>query len=178
MYQATSQQGNKMSSGITFGLAEASACLASGYICKKVKDTTAFIFFCALSIVSMSVYYFVCGGITDGPLSLVMFFLGTFGTGSNINIMYLMIELRVPAEKLGSSIVVVFTGAVFFNTFSANVAYADQPIPYITQLSMLSVAIFAAYMLPASIKNAQRTSKPLAQRVEMSMVTSRTVKKD
>lgn len=177
MYQATSQEGDKMSSGMTFGLAEAIACLASAYICRKFKDTTVFIFNCALGIVSMSIYFFICDAKTDGPLSILMFFLGTFGCGSNINIMYLMIELRVPAEKLGSSIVVVFTGAVFINTFSASVAYAAQPVPYITQTVMLSVAIFAASMLPPSIKDPNRTSKPLAQRVDLSMVTSRTVKK-
>ena len=90
-----------------------------------MKDTKVFILNCALTIVSMSIYFFVCGGITDGPLSLIMYFLGTLGCGSNINIMYLMIELRVPPEKLGSSIVVIFTGAVFFNTFSSNIAYSD-----------------------------------------------------
>lgn len=178
MYQASSQQGNKMSSGITFGLAEASACLFSGYICKKVKDTTAFIFFSLLCVISMTVYYVVCGGVTDGPLSLVMFFLGTFGVGSNTNIMYLMMELRIPAEKLGSVIVVVFTGAVFIATFSPNIAYTDQPVPYITQVIMISVSVSAVSMLPPSLKNTQRTSKPLAQRVETSMITSRSVKKD
>ena len=38
------------------------------------------------------------------------------------------------------------------------------------------LAIFAAFMLPDSIKNPYRTSKPIAQKVETSLVTSRVVK--
>jgi MFS family permease len=119
MFSITSVPGNTLFAGMTFGVAEGSSMLLSSYICTKVKDVSAFSFFCVLMMISQSVFYFVCGGESGGVLALSMIFCTVFAAGSNINIIYLMIEQRIPTEKLGSAIVVVITGSVFYTTFSA-----------------------------------------------------------
>ena len=72
----------------------------------------------------MSIYYFVGGGETGGIISLLAIYGTMLGVGSNINIVYIMIELRVPPEKLGASIVVVITGSVLYSTFASMAGYS------------------------------------------------------
>ena len=55
------------------------------------------------------VYYFGCEGITESFTSKFSIFFIIIGIGVNINIIYLMIELRVTADKLGSTIVIIIT---------------------------------------------------------------------
>jgi hypothetical protein len=118
MFGLTSAPGNKLFAGMTFGIAEATSNLMSSFICTKVKDLSAFSFFCVMMMISQSVFYFVCGGESGGVLALAMIFCTVFAAGSTVNIIYLMIEQRIPTEKLGSAIVVVITFSVFFTTFS------------------------------------------------------------
>lgn len=125
LYSLTALPGDKMFAGMAFGLAESSSNLISGYICTKFKDQQVFTGFCLLIVFSMSFFYFVCGGQSGSIASLISIFLTVLGCGSNINIIYLMIELRIPTEKLGSTIVVVITGSVFYTTGASFVAYSD-----------------------------------------------------
>jgi hypothetical protein len=62
MFSLTSVPGNALFAGMVFGLAEGSSQLLSSLICTKVKDVSAFSFFCGLMMISQSVFYFVCGG--------------------------------------------------------------------------------------------------------------------
>lgn len=47
-----------------------------------------------------------------------------YGASGMVNLVYLMIELRVPPEALGSSVVIVITAAVFFASLTPFVAYS------------------------------------------------------
>jgi hypothetical protein len=49
----------------------------------------------------MFIFYFVGGGESGGIISLIAIYGTMLGVGSNINIVYIMIELRVPPAKLG-----------------------------------------------------------------------------
>jgi MFS family permease len=62
MFSVTSVPGNALFAGMTFGVAEGSSMLLSSYICTKVKDLSAFSFFCVMMMVSQSVFYFICDG--------------------------------------------------------------------------------------------------------------------
>jgi hypothetical protein len=119
MYTLTSLPGDKLHAGMTFGIAESSSNLLSSFICTKVKDSHAFSFFGMMIIVSQTIFYFICEGKTGGLLALTTIFCTAFGSGSNVNLTYLMIQNRIPTQKLGSAVVVVITGAVFYSTFSS-----------------------------------------------------------
>jgi hypothetical protein len=62
MFSVSSAPGNKLYAGITYGVAEGSSMLLSSFICTKVKDKSAFSFFCVMIMVANSVFYFVCDG--------------------------------------------------------------------------------------------------------------------
>ena len=75
-------------------------------------------------------------------------FLGVYGASGMVNLVYLMIELRVPPEALGSSVVIVITAAVFFASLTPFVAYSGQPLPIITQVTCLFFGIVSTLLLP------------------------------
>ena len=93
-------------------------------------------------------FYFLCGGESGSIMSLVLIFGTVLGIGSCINIVYLLIEQRVPSEKLGSTIVVVITGSVLFSSLSPAVAYAAQPVPIITGVSLFVIGLILTQTLP------------------------------
>jgi len=49
--------------------------------------------------------------------------LSIIGVGSLVNTNYLLIELRVPPEELGSSLTIIFTICIFGCSISPNLAY-------------------------------------------------------
>jgi len=55
-----------------------------------------------------------------------------------------MIELRVSANKLGSSIVIVITSAMIVSTFASAAGYSDMPVPFFAGFSMFLVALTSA----------------------------------
>ena len=101
-----------------------------------------------ISGISQCVFYFICDGKSGTVLSLLAIFGTVLGVGSCINIVYLMIEQRVPSEKLGSSIVVVITGSMLYSSLSSTAAYSPQPVPFLTGMSMFLVGIVMCQMLP------------------------------
>lgn len=123
LFSATSLPGDKLFAGMMFGFAESSASFVSGVICSKVPDKYAMMASNVLFCVANCVFYFGCGGRFESLLSFIAVFCMTLGCGATVNIMYLVIEMRVPPAKLGSSIVAVITAAMFFTTFASTAAY-------------------------------------------------------
>ncbi len=89
----------------------------------------------------MFIFYFVGGGESGGIISLIAIYGTMLGIGSNINIVYIMIELRVPPAKLGQAIVVVITGSVVYSTFASIPGYSTQPIPFLTGVIMVGISL-------------------------------------
>jgi hypothetical protein len=70
------------------------------------------------------------------------------GFGSALNIVFIMIELRMPTDRLGSSMVIVVTSAVFYSSLASYVAYLPQPIPYLVGTSIVLTAMALTLILP------------------------------
>lgn len=168
LFSLTSLPGNKMAAGFLFGLAESCSSVVSGVLCTYLKDKYTMMAAQVLFLTSFSVFYFLCGGQFGSTLSLVTIFVQVLGCGSTINITYLLIELRVPAAKLGSSIVVVVTAAMFVSTFASFAAYSAQPVPFVIGLFMSVVSMGAILMLPEPNFSAK---KVMLQRTELSQVS-------
>ena len=148
LYSTTAMPGNKMTAGFVFGLAESTSSIMSGVVCSYIKDSRAFTGFLMLNGFCQVAFYFLCGGESGSIMSLVLIFGMVLGIGSCINIVYLLIEQRVPSEKLGSTIVVVITGSILFSSLSPAVAYAAQPVPIITGVSLFVIGLIMTQTLP------------------------------
>lgn len=119
MFSVTAIPGNKMFTGMVFGLGEGSSMIFSTYLCTIMNDRSAFSLSCCIYLVSQSVFFFICEGKSDGLLALGMIFLSVVGCGSNVNTVYLMMGQRFAPEKLGSAIVVVITCSVIYSMFAS-----------------------------------------------------------
>lgn len=76
-----------------------------------------------------SILYRVLGAGDGGIIAMVALFLSIVGVGGLVNANYLLIELRVPPETLGASMVILLTLCVFISGCAPNLAYLPQPIP-------------------------------------------------
>jgi len=117
----TAVPGNKIYKGIVFGLAEAVAALLSGYLCTYMKDSSAYLLMAAICFVSNVCFYLLAD---ESGLATFLLFMSVFGMGAMLNIFYLMIEIRVPPETLGSSMVLVNTISVAVASATPLAAYA------------------------------------------------------
>ena len=143
LFGTTAMEGEKMMAGMVFGLAESSSAMISGVVCKYISDFQAFNIFILIALIAQLVYYWLCEGITGSIASLVAIYCIMLGTGSCINIIYLMIELRVTADKLGSSIVIVITSAMIVSSLASYVSFSPMPLPFIAAVSLSIVAFFS-----------------------------------
>ena len=60
----------------------------------------------------------------------------------------MIIELRVPPEALGSSLVFVITIGVFVAALTPLVAYLPMPIPFIVIIVVAVLTVFVTFFLP------------------------------
>ena len=88
------------------------------------------------------------GAGDGGILAMIALWFSIVGVGGLVNTNYLLIELRVPPEHLGSSMVILLTLCIFFNGFAPNLAYLPEPIPYYCMLIMLAIVFVALIYLP------------------------------
>jgi hypothetical protein len=148
LFGTTAMEGDKMLAGMMFGLAESSSAIISGVVCKYMSDFKAFNMFMLIAFTAQLVYYWLCEGVTGSIASLIAIYCIMLGIGSCINIIYLMIELRVTADKLGSSIVVVITSAMVCSSLASYVAFAQMPVPFIAALSLSIISFTGNQFLP------------------------------
>lgn len=137
----TGLPGSKMHAGIAFGCADLTAAIFAGVICSIVKDTKALTGALIFAIVAQCVFYFICGGQTGGLLAVMSVYCYCVGLGASYCILYLLIQLRVPAEKVGSSLVVVITTAYTVSIAASVIAYLPQPVPFISTVVLSSIAV-------------------------------------
>lgn len=147
LYNVASLPGPKLCNGIILGLAEATAALSSGFVLQYASDITAALFFCGTCFV-FNIAYRVLGAGDGGLLSMFALFKSILGIGGVVNISYLLIELRVPPENLGASMVILLTLSIFVSGCAPNLAYLPQPIPLYCLLMMLLCILIALIYLP------------------------------
>lgn len=137
-----------MYAGLAFGIADSSAAIFAGVICLLVGETKGFMGSIIFTIAAQCVFYFICGGQTGGLLAVFSVFSYCVGLGAAYCILYLMINLRVPAEKVGSSLVVVITTAYTVSIAASVIAYLPQPWPFISSVLLSAIAGVTSYFLP------------------------------
>lgn len=108
---------------MSYGFADTTAAILSGFILRGTKDQTAFYAFYAISITAMLVFYFVADGRSDSLISYISYYFIVLGCSFNYCITFLMIEHRTPIEHLGSSLVVVFTIGMIASGLAPYIVY-------------------------------------------------------
>jgi hypothetical protein len=102
--------------------------MVSGFVCKYFKDWHVFMGSCALCIFGQQIYFF-SGANQGGILALMGLSCIVIGFGSALNVVFIMIELRWPTDRIGSAMVIIVTCAVFYSSLAPYVAFSPQPIP-------------------------------------------------
>jgi hypothetical protein len=122
MFGITALPGNKLINGSVYGIAEAVASFAIGFLCKFAPDNLVFIGLTTVCLISNVAYYFLGGG-HGGPFALMFYFLIVFSIGGMMTCILILIELRVPGESLAASMVIIYTSSVFLSAISPTIAY-------------------------------------------------------
>ena len=147
VYLVTAVPGAKLVNGMICGFAEGSACLTFGYLLKWVSDVRGSIFMILLWG-GCNILYKLMGAGEGGTLAMVVLWFAIFGIGSLVNAGYIMIEMRVPPEQLGASVVIIMTVGNLFFSITPNLAFLPQPYPLYIQLAGLLIIYICVVNLP------------------------------
>lgn len=137
----TANPGSKLVNGMICGCSEIMACFCAGYILRYVSEISAcltYVFMCA----GCNILYMMLGAGHGGSIAMVVLWVALFAMGSLYNAIYILVELRVPPENLGSSLCIVLTVSHFFWALAPNIAYLPQPTPLYVQLFLLAIVLF------------------------------------
>ena len=97
---------------------------------------------------SCNVLYKLLGAGEGGTLAMIALWFAIFGIGSLVNAGYILIEMRVPPEQIGASIVIIMTVGNLLYSIAPNLAFLTQPYPLYIQLSGLCFIYICAVNLP------------------------------
>ena len=117
LFSITAMPGSKIYNGMICGFAECIAALSSGVVLKFASDRVAygiFVFVC----ISGNILYQYAGAGDGGLLAKFILFYAICGIGGSVNTNYLLLELRVPPEKLGASMVILLTICMFISAIA------------------------------------------------------------
>jgi hypothetical protein len=122
LYNVAALPGPKLYNGIILGFAEAFASLSSGILLQYTSDVVAALAFCGTCFI-FNIVYRMLGAGSGGVLSMIALFKSIVGIGGIVNMSYLLIELRVPPESVGASMVILITLSIFVSGCAPNLAY-------------------------------------------------------
>jgi hypothetical protein len=148
LWSASSLPGSHIYAHMVYGLGEASACFLASLLCRFYNDRLVFNGFCAVGLLGLSAFYFICGGSSASIAGLISFGIQVVGCGGVFSIQFLLIEQRVSPAKLSSTITLTMTVALIITSCSTMVAFAPQPIPFLLCVSAFVIGIAASSTLP------------------------------
>ena len=109
LYGSTGLDGNPMYLGMSYGLADTSAAILSGFVLKYIQDKTAFYTLYSIALCAMLVFYYSTIDGKSSLISYISYYFTVLGCSFNYSTIFLLIEHRTPIEHLGSALVVVFS---------------------------------------------------------------------
>ena len=118
-----------MKAGLSFGVAEGSASVLGGILCKFVKDRDNLVrATCSIFLSTLSFYLF-CGGHFTGSLAIVLNFITVFSVGFLFCVFFTFAQNRVPPELLAGTLSIAFSTSQLSGPIAMYLAYLPQPIP-------------------------------------------------
>ena len=143
VFCATSLHGNKFDKGIIFGFSESIAQIISGILAQNFNDKPLFLAMIVLCLLSNSSYFW----FGEGLMANASLFVSCFAMGAYVNVLYLVIENRIPPHKLGNSFVYLITVSVLIASTTPYVAYSPSPWPSVIMLSTLVSLLLISALL-------------------------------
>ena len=137
--------GNRFYNGILFGLGEGFSMVTSNWLMKNFEDMTAFYINMSLGLISYVVLIFFP---VQGLHTYMSIFVLIGSIGGWINIQFLLIEMRVPNNKVGSVTMLCMTIAVGTAMVSPYVSTLPAPIPFVFLLTLSLLALLVTFFLP------------------------------
>lgn len=116
--------GNIFVNCIVMGCGEIMAGFISGWLLRKLKDTHVFLGANILVALFNTVFYYVPAG-TPQYLCLL---LTIIGVAIQWNSIYILVELRIPPENVGSAIVIVSTLGQLSSTITPMISQSGYPV--------------------------------------------------
>ena len=129
LFVQASLPGDKMRAGLSFGIAEGSASVLCGVLCKFVKDRHCLVgATCSIILCSLSFYLF-CGGHFTGTFAIVLNFMTVFSLGNLFCVFFTFVQNRVPSELLAGTISIAYSNSALSGPIAMFLAYLPQPFP-------------------------------------------------
>ena len=146
---AASIPGNKYQNGILFGSGEFFGMFFSQFLLSYFDDMKSFYMVAALGQVSYFIFIFFP---SVGIHTYIATFTCVCSIGAWFNVMLLILELRVPPQKVGLTSVITRTVAVGLSVVAPFMVTLPAPYPYaiMSLLSFLGVTV-TLYLPPAGL---------------------------
>lgn len=139
--------GNKFYNGILFGIAESFAMIVSNMLLLYLHDMVAFRLVFATGVLSYVMLIF--SEYMSWFMTYVANVLLIVSIGGWLNINLLIMELRVPPEKVAAVQLMTRTMAVGSAVSTPMIASLHTPIPYLVLLAVATAGFLASARLPA-----------------------------
>ena len=141
----TKLAGNMFVNAIIFGIAEAIAVLCGGILMSRVADQTVYNIIVVSGIVSYAIFIFLPD--IGWPIYIANCVL-VGGLGAMQNLGFLIAELRVPPQSLGSVNMIAQTVGVGFGALVPFISQLDGTIPMVISAVYAIVVYVFMYGLP------------------------------
>ena len=137
--------GNRYVNGIIFGCGECFAMIFSDFLMNRFMDLTAFyiVYACGLTSYLTLIFFPNSAGLTYIANVLLITSVGGW-----FNTLLLVLELRVPPQRVGTVSALTRTMAVGAAVVAPTVASLEAPWPYITLMSLAGFACLLTLGLP------------------------------
>ena len=145
-FMVTHFPGNKYYNGILLGVAELISMPLSGYTLGKISDRRAYQIFATVALCSTTV---LASFPSVGIHSYLSLCGVVIGLGGMLNAQFILIEFRVPPQKLGSVLFIVQTLANGSSFFTPTIVTLQKPWPQVIQGSLILLALIVCCFLPA-----------------------------
>jgi len=137
--------GNRFVNGIIFGFGDCFAIVFSQYLMNNMMDMTAFYVCYALGLVSYLALIFFSH---INAVTYVANLLIVTSMGGWFNIQFLILEMRVPHQIVGSFSALSRTIAVGSAVVAPMIASMDAPYPYICLMILATLGMVLTFALP------------------------------
>lgn len=136
-FLATIIGGNIFLNSVFVGVGEVMAGLISGYMLIKFKDSNCFFIFNMISGLSIFLFYLMPAGLPQ----YLCFMTYVFGIACQFNSIFVMIELRIPAENTGAAIVIITAVGTLTASVAPYIAQAPHPFPMFVTIALCIINI-------------------------------------
>ncbi len=144
------------------GSAELTSGIFSGFLMYYTSPKIAFQSCAVIGIVFNAVTLFLTPA--GSLISYVTLFIAILGVGGIYTCLYVLIPILIPKHQTGGAFVLIVTIGTFLSLFAPMIVLESQPIPFMTMVTLISIALFSSCFLnPSNNISSKPEDERLAQ---------------